>query len=71
MVTKLERITGKTCVHKVRAMQMAYVPPELEHCRNNCVNDYKDTCPNYRPVSEFNIRIKGMKEYYETTNIIS
>lgn len=63
-MSNLERITGKTCVNKILALSMAYVPADLEHCRSNCVNDYKETCPNYKPVEQYHIRIKGMKEYY-------
>lgn len=59
-----ERITGKTCVNKVLSMQLAYVPEELEHCRYNCLNYNNGQCAKYKPVEAYQIRIKGMKEYY-------
>lgn len=65
-----EKINGSTCVYKIKSMQMSYIPEELEHCRFNCLNYNNGQCTKYRPVSEFNIRIKGMKEYYEPLNKI-
>jgi len=60
----LERISGKTCVWKIKALKSTVVPEELEHCRNNCLIYNEGNCSRYIPVSNYQIRIKGMKEYY-------
>ena len=64
MATSLERITGDTCIRKIRAMKMAVLNEEEEHCRFNCLENSYDKCVKYRPAKNFYVRIKGMKEYY-------
>lgn len=63
------RINHKTCVHKIKAMNSKIVTDEMEHCRYSCINYNTGNCSRYVPVENFQIRIKGMKEYYNQTYV--
>lgn len=65
MKTKnLEYISGKTCVWKIQAMMTPLVTESMVKCRYRCDNNFQKECNSYRPVELYNIRIKGMREYY-------
>ena len=64
MVTNLEKVTGLTCINKIRAMKSVYLTEEEEHCKYNCLENCYDKCVKYKPCKDYYIRIKGLKEYY-------
>jgi hypothetical protein len=59
---KLEQLINKnTCVNKIRAMRMSYVPKEMEKCRNGCPNSPE--CENYKPVGRTQERYRDLNLY--------
>jgi len=53
---KAQETLDRLCLHKIRVMQMAYVPEELIICRN--CDGYDTKCPRYRSSGEI-CRTKG------------
>jgi hypothetical protein len=56
-MTKLETISGETCMMKLQTFGLVYLSEQMEKCKT-CTGEYYVMCEKYRPVKTTSIPIR-------------